>query len=85
MFDNVKYIVVDYGYHELQMFPFSPTITHKDMHIMVGGEVVSAGFIDEFMQCYGSSSSLNVSSDPNDTKMLKRMFSIEDKKIKKQV
>ena len=80
MFANAKYIVVAMGYSEY-IFPFSPSISHKDMFNMVGGEIVSAGFIDEFMQCYGSSASLNISSREKDTILLKVLFQLQDKKI----
>jgi len=44
--------------------------------------VVSAGFIDEFMECYGESISVNRKSRKDiDTLMLQTMLSIDDKKI----
>jgi hypothetical protein len=37
------------------------------------------GFIDEFMQCYGESTTLRTKARDIDTLMLKTMLSIDDK------
>jgi hypothetical protein len=88
MFLNAKYVVVSYrenAYLE-KIFPFDNSIQHSAMFEILKSagfdSVVSAGFIDEFMQCYGSSTSLRANSRPaEDTKLLKSMFSIDDKEI----
>ena len=93
MFNNDnKYIVVgnsidgriDDNYDEI-IFPFSRNINHSYMFKLVKraryDTLVSAGFIDEFMNCYGSSMTLRVSSRPEDTELLHRFFRIDDKKL----
>jgi hypothetical protein len=96
MFDNTKYIVVgnqlsgDEHHGSLinvRIFPFHSSIKHKSMFEVIKrlrfNVLVSAGFIDEFMNCYGSSESLRASSRPNeDTELLHRMFDIRDKELK---
>jgi len=88
MFDTCKYIVVkDSHVMKEDIFTFHPTITHISMYRAIRelgyDEIVSAGFVGEFMECYGSSSTLRVSSRPEkDTKMLHRLFEIDDKEIK---
>lgn len=37
-------------------------------------EVVSAGFVNELLECHGESYSLGVPSDPNDTKLLRNQL-----------
>jgi hypothetical protein len=68
----------------IMMFPGH--ITHiemaKAMRLTGFPTVLSAGFIDEFLQCYGESSSLRISSKEGDTKLLHSQLSIDDKKIK---
>lgn len=88
MFSRCKYIVVknQHGQDE-QIFTFTPQIDHISMRRAMSrlryDEIVSAGFVDEFMNCYGSSSTLRVSSRPEeDTKLLHKLFEIEDKEIK---
>lgn len=44
--------------------------------------VLSAGFIDEFLQCYGESSSLRISSKEGDTQLLHTQLNIDDKNIR---
>lgn len=44
-------------------------------------EIVSAGFVDEFCQCYGESMSLRIRSRDIDTILLKAMLDLSDKKI----
>jgi hypothetical protein len=95
MIGNTKYIVVGNQMSgdgqwgsviNITIFPFHPTISHEAMFKIIKrarfSVLVSAGFIDEFMQCYGSSSSLRIGSRPEeDTKLLQKMFQIQDKKL----
>ena len=96
MFENAKYIVVgnqmgpdgyDNSLLNIIIFPFHASISHEVMFKVIKrarfNTLVSAGFIDEFIQCYGSSTSLRASSRPNeDTKLLHKMFNIQDKEVK---
>jgi len=85
---NPKYIVAANNYlPNGRIFVFHPAIDHRIMYNHIRelgyGEVVSAGFVDEFMQCYGRSMSLSTLSRPNrDTELLKKFFNIQDKDIK---
>lgn len=88
MFRNSKYIVVadDDGYIE-KMIIFPESMKHKTMAKAMSRarfpKVVSAGFINEFLECYGESLSTNARSrNEVDTKMLHKMLEIEDKKLK---
>ena len=95
-FENTKYIVVgnrlsgndNYGsLINIRIFPFHSSISHDAMFRAIKrlrfSTLVSAGFIDEYMQCYGSSSTLRASSRPDeDTELLHKMFKIQDKEIK---
>jgi hypothetical protein len=79
---GTKYIVVSNDNVE-QMIVFPASINHIDMakamKRMRFHNVVSAGFIDEFMQCYGESTTLRTKARDIDTLMLKTMLSIDDK------
>jgi hypothetical protein len=82
-----KYIVVAvYGGHCEKIIIFDKDIKHKTMANLMKQAgyrtLVSAGFIDEFMQCYGESSSTGVSSrKERDTKILHETLGISDKRI----
>ena len=82
---GTKYIVVANDFDE-KMIMFPATINHdqmsKAMERLRFPKVVSAGFIDEFMQCYGESTTLRIKSRDIDTTILKSMLSIDDKDIK---
>jgi len=84
---NTKYIVVadDHGDYE-KMIIFPASIKHDTMSRAMSRarypKIVSAGFIDEFMKCYGSSMTLNIESRKEiDTIMLHTMLEIDDKKL----
>ena len=85
MFAQTKYIVCSNGFTE-QMIIFPPTIKHETMaQVMKRAryhECVSAGFIDEFLKCYGESMTVNRKSRGElDTLMLHTMMEIDDKKL----
>ena len=64
MFGQMKYIIVDDGMTEV-VYLFSNFVPHNHMATQVPGEVVGAGFVahtTEGMQCYGRSTSLDISS-----------------------
>ena len=84
---GTKYIVVtNHLMSDEQMILFPSTINHsgmaKCMLSLRYPKVVAAGFVDEFMQCYGESMTLRIKSRDIDTIMLHAMLSIDDKKIK---
>ena len=88
MFNCSKYIVVSdiNGYLE-KMIIFPDVIKHKDiakaMERIRYPNLVSAGFISELLQCYGSSTSTQAFSRGEvDTKLLHKQLQIEDKEIK---
>ena len=88
MLGCAKYIVVanEIDLRNERIFSFHPTITHKEMFQSVKrlrfDTLISAGFIDEFMQCFGESMTLNIKARPDeDTRLLKKMFQIDDKHI----
>lgn len=80
-----KYIVLSNSIHDEKMIIFSATINHDQMFQAMKrlrfDKVVSAGWIDEFMQCYGESMTLRTKSRDIDTLLLKTMLSIDDKEI----
>ena len=83
---GTKYIVVSNDVSKIDhMIIFPANIDHskmaKMMKMLTLCNIESAGFIDEFMQCYGESSSLRKQSRNIDTTILKSMLSIDDKKI----
>jgi hypothetical protein len=82
---GTKYIVVSNDFDK-HMIIFPAIINHdqmaKAMQKLRFPKVESAGFIDEFMQCYGESSTLRLKSRDIDTSILKSMLSIDDKVIK---
>ena len=86
MFTGTKYIVMSNCIKDEKIFIFSGTINHSDMVKAMKrlrfDEVISAGFVDEFMQCYGESATLHKKSRDIDTILLKSMLSIGDKEIK---
>ena len=70
----MKYIKTN----ELSIVIFSPSLTHADMAKRLGGEILSAGFVDmEKRECFGESVSLNLKSDPMDTCYLRGMLSVK--------
>jgi len=87
MIKDMKYIVVKNELENVEyIIPFSRKIDHdkmfKAMNRMRFETVVSAGFINEFMACYGSSQTLRTTSrSKEDTKLLRESFQIHDKKF----
>lgn len=91
MFNDAKYVVLtndENGHGMEQIFVFPSNINHVDFAKAMNRcarlpFVVSAGFVNEFMKCYGSSQTLHASSRPEeDTFLLKSMLSIDDKELK---
>jgi hypothetical protein len=84
---NAKYIVVANLFSGEKIIIFPSEIDHIQMTNAMGmgqlryDQVVSAGRIDDFMQCYGESITLNLKSRDEDTVILKKMLNIEDKKL----
>jgi hypothetical protein len=84
-----KYIVIatDDG-NEIteKMIVFPSSMKHKTIaKAMVKGRfiIISAGFIDEFLKCYGESMTVNKKSRGEyDTLMLHNMLNIDDKELK---
>lgn len=44
--------------------------------------VLSAGFVDDFLQCFGESITLKIKSKSGDTEILHMQLDIDDKKMK---
>lgn len=85
--DASKYIAVAQDEHSMPIFILFPqNINHDTMaRAMIRArypEVISAGFVDEFLQCYGESTTLRIKSKPEDTDLLHQQLSIDDKRIK---
>lgn len=80
-----KYVVVSSEYSGELMFVFPPTVDHykmaKSLRKMRLSRVISAGFVDEFMQCFGESMTLRSKSRDIDTYILKSMLGLDDKEI----
>ena len=71
--DNAKYIIVktrDNGEYPI-IFPLR--VTHKQMATR-NGEPISAGFVNDRLECFGESDSLGIKSRPEDTAIIKDMF-----------
>lgn len=86
MFENAKYIVVGDASMNEKMIVFPPSLKHETVfNVMKRARfetLVSAGFIDEFCQCYGESVSTYTKSRKEiDTLILKQMLRIDDKKL----
>jgi len=85
--NNTKYIVVNNDSILTEhMIIFPAMISHEAMalamKLMLLPNVISAGFIDEFMQCYGESFTLKKQSRKDiDTLLLKTMLEIDDKAL----
>lgn len=72
---DIKYVrfeKLDDGWDVLVLFPAS--VTHAKIAELNPSQVVSAGFISSYGECYGKSTSLEVSSAPEDTKLLKSQY-----------
>jgi len=87
MIKDMKYIVVKNELENVEyIFPFPRNIDHdkmfKAMRRLRFDTIISAGFINEFMECYGRSQTLRVSyREGSDTQLLKESFQINDKKF----
>lgn len=87
MFTLPKYIVLGYEDVALEkMIVFPHNIRHdtmaKAMRFLLYDHIVSAGFIDEFLQCFGESNSLMIKSRKQvDTDLFKEMMDIEEKEL----
>lgn len=74
----MKYIVVEMKGKE-RLLPFDLEIKHSDFaaYFLNSCPIISAGFVDfHRKQCYGDSLSLNLSSRPEDTILLKEMVGV---------
>jgi len=89
--NDSKYVVVSNkpmnkgGIEKLVVFDAS--LNHIDMAKAMGrlgySFIISAGFIDEFMNCFGSSMTCRCSTRGDiDTIMLHEMLNIDDKELK---
>lgn len=70
----LKYITFDDGM-QIVIVMFSPSLEHRNMAIAMGvvDDVLGAGFVDmTHKQCFGKSTSLNISSTETDTIVLRR-------------
>jgi hypothetical protein len=85
---SAKYIViVNREIAEEKMIIFPHNIKHSDMakamEVLGYDYVVSAGFIDDYLQCYGESASLMMkrSRKKVDTDLLRKTLDIDDKEL----
>ena len=78
MAENPKYIIFE-GPLCQEVVIFSSVMTHSNVAICIGHEVVSAGFVEfsEHPQAYGESVSLGIKSRPEDTARILRHLNIE--------
>ena len=76
---SMKYVVIKNGFE--RPYLFSSLDQHRDVAAMIGGEVISAGFVNHTesgLSCYGSSDSLGVASRPEqDSKLINRFLMSE--------
>ncbi len=87
---NNKYIAVAQRETSIPIIIMFPgQITHFEMAKAMEGlrlpHVISAGCVDEFLQCYGESYTLRIKSRPEDTDILHRQLDINDKKINLEI
>jgi len=89
--DHAKYIIVDQSGIEVAII-FNPLITHADMAANFGGKskVLGAGFCcvelhTEQMRAFGRSDSLGIDSTPEDTKVLNKLFQLDDRVAERRV
>ena len=78
--DNGKYIVVKDTYGE-NTYIFPAIVNHSAMARNVGGEIISAGFINYRLECYGESVTLKVKArEKEDTELVRRkLFGFDDR------
>ena len=72
---DIKYVrfdKLDDGRDVLVLFPAS--VTHAKIAELNPSQVISAGFVSAKGECYGKSTSLEVSSAPEDSKFLKSQY-----------
>lgn len=77
MFTNAKYIVIDRDIGGYAMIIFPNFLTHAYMARKIGDNnpIVSAGFINSNLKCYGDSTSLGLKSrEEEDTQLATIMF-----------
>lgn len=78
---KMKYIVVDDGLSD-NPYIFPDHIQHFYMLSVVGGKIISAGFVrftPEELECYGESLSLGIKSRPIcDTQLIKSLIGGKD-------
>lgn len=83
-----KYIVIADPNGNENIIVFPATMVHSDVAMCLEKskqacfETVSAGFVDEFMSCYGESSSMRLKSRPEDTLLLKSSLGINHMEIR---
>lgn len=73
---NMKYVVLD-GHMCDEIYLFPNMIPHDEFvkNMVVKKDVISAGFVDEHLDCYGKSVSLGVEArEVIDTALLSRQF-----------
>mgnify|MGYP007134672514 CR=1 FL=1 len=83
-----KYIIIADPSGNENIIVFPATMVHKDVAWCLAKskqacfETVSAGFVDEFLNCYGESSSMGLRSRPEDTNLLRSSLGMNDLEIK---
>ena len=74
-----KYICVNSDHLGPVCYIFPAFVSHRDMALLVGGEVLGAGFVKLAAQdtrVYGGSDSLGVKSDPKHARMIQRQYGL---------
>ena len=82
--DNGKYIIVQKGSLEEPII-FSPLISHEEMARKINAKVVSAGFINFRLECWGKSETLDIESREKDTELIRdRIFGTSAEDLEEQ-
>lgn len=69
----MKYV----NHEDLGIIIFPPSVTHKQIAEMLGGRILSAGFVDMApCNCFGESVSLGIAANTNDIALLKAFSSL---------
>jgi len=67
---NIKYI----NFEKHGIVIFEPSNSHREIANLFNDKPLSAGFVNERMECYGESETLKIKSLAHDTYTLKRRF-----------
>lgn len=76
---NMKYVAFECPVKGWQFVIFPSTMKHNDawaslVNMWPGYKLLSAGFVNDEWECYGKSTSLGVTSDPDDTMRMSRFL-----------